>query len=313
MMNVKLNVTDEGDITDFLGVNIEHREDGSIKLSQPHLIDQILKDLRMLGPEVKVKNTPAASTKILSNQMDSPPFDRSFHYRSVIGKLNYLEKCTRPDISYAAHQCARFTENPRQEHGKTVRWLARYLKGTRDEGIILHPSDESELEVYVDADFVGNWKRNEALDRNNARSRHGYIIRYKGCPILWKSQLQGEIALSSTESEYMGISYSLRDAIPIMSTLEEMREKGFPVKDVRGHVRCRVFEDNSGALEMARVHKYRPRTKHINVKYHHFRDHVSDGKITIHPIGTNEQPADMLTKPLNEDALCRHRRFTMGW
>ena len=168
MKDVKLDVTDEGDITDFLGVNIEHRDDGSVKLSQPHLIDQILKDLRMQGPEVKTKSTPAASTKILSKQQDLPPFDRSFHYRSVIGRLNYLEKCTRPDISYAAHQCARFTEDPRQVHGKAVRWIARYLKGTRDEGIIIHPTNESELEVYVDADFVGNWKRSEALDRDNA-------------------------------------------------------------------------------------------------------------------------------------------------
>ena len=111
----------------------------------------------------------------------------------------------------------------------------------------------------------------------------------------------------------MGISYSLRDAIPIMSILEEMKAKGFPIKDTRGIVRCRVFEDNSGALEMARVHKYRPRTKHMNVKYHHFRDHVSNGQITIHPISTDDQPADMLTKPLNDDKLRKHRKFVMKW
>ena len=227
--------------------------------------------------------------------------------------MNYLEKCTRPDIAYAAHQCARFTEDPKREHGKAVRWLGRYLKGTRDKGVIFRPIKDKDLEVYVDADFVGNWTKEEANDRENARSRHGYIVQYNGCPILWKSQLQGEIALSSTESEYMGISYSLRDTIPIMTTLDEMRTKNFPVKCSKGRVRCKLFEDNSGALEMAKVHKYRPRTKHINAKYHHFRDFVTSGQITLHPIDTKSQPADMLTKPLNEISLIRHRMHIMGW
>ena len=313
MRNHKLDITDEGDITDFLGVNIENMKDGTIKLSQPHLVDQILKDLRLDGEDVKIKPTPAASSRTLSRHPTSPKFDGSFHYRSVIGKLNYLEKCTRPDISYAAHQCARFTEDPKLEHGKAVRWLGRYLKGTRDKGIIFRPIKDKDLEVYVDADFVGNWTKEEANDRDNARSRHGYIIQYNGCPILWKSQLQGEIALSSTESEYMGISYSLRDTIPIMATLDEMMNKKFPIRNSKGKVRCRLFEDNSGALEMAKVHKYRPRTKHINAKYHHFRDFVTNGQITLHPIDTGSQPADMLTKPLNENVLKKHRAYVMGW
>ena len=62
-----------------------------------------------------------------------------------------------------------------------------------------------------------------------ARSQHGYIILYSGCPLIWKSQLQTEIALSSTKSEYTGLSYALREAIPRMTLLEELKEDGFPV------------------------------------------------------------------------------------
>ena len=40
----------------------------------------------------------------------------------------------------------------------------------------------------------------------------------------------------------------------------------------------KVFEDNNGALEMANKPKFRPRTKHIGIKYHHFRDRVRCGK-----------------------------------
>ena len=76
------------------------------------------------------------------------------------------------------------------------------------------------------------------------------------------------------ESEYTGISCALRETIPIMELLKEMREYRFVQKYEQPRVYCRVYEDNSGALEMAKVHKYRPRTNHINVKLHHFRDYV---------------------------------------
>ena len=75
------------------------------------------------------------------------------------------------------------------------------------------------------------------------------MIYYAGCPILAKSQLQTEIALSTTESEYTGASYALRDAIPIMEMLKEMSRNGFDVLSTSASMRCRVFEDNSGALE----------------------------------------------------------------
>ena len=313
MEKANLNITDEGNVEDFLGVNIDRRSDGTVKLSQPHLIKQILHDLKMDKQPLKMKDTPAASSKILCKHGDSDRFDNSFHYRSIIGKLNYLEKCTRPDIAYATHQCARFTENPRVEHGQAVRWIARYLKGTINEGIIMTPIKDEDLRSYVDADFSGNWSKDEAGDRDSARSRHGYVIMYHGCPLLWKSQLQTEIALSSTESEYIGLSSGLREVIPIMRTLAEMKEYGIPIGNVNSNVYCRVFEDNSGALEMAKVHKYRPRTKHMNVKYHHFRDYVARGEVTLHAIGTDRQPADMLTKPLNISVLSKHRKFVMGW
>ena len=141
------------------------------------------------------------------------------------------------------------------------------------------------------------------------------IIQYDGCPIIWKSQLQTEIALSTTEAEYMGLSYALREAIPLMNILIEMTKyKVIPHStQSTAKLHCKVFEDNSGALEMATTPKFRPRTKHINVKWHHFRDYVERGQISIHPIDTTNQLADYLTKPVNEDILKHLRKLTMGW
>ena len=156
-----LNITMEGDVKDFLGVDIESHPDGTVTFSQPHLIKKILKALQM-DSKTTPKDTPAASSRILSHGTMSTLFDQSFHYQSVIGMLNYLDSGSRSDIAYATHQCARFAANPKMEHGKAVRWIGRYLIGTQDKGMIFMPDSSQGLEVYVDADFSGNWNQDEA-------------------------------------------------------------------------------------------------------------------------------------------------------
>ncbi len=313
IQQAKLKITVEGDIKDFLGVNIEKRDNGGIKFSQPHLIDKILKETRLDGKKVKKKRTPCASSKILHRHSDSPPMEPIFNYRSVIGMLNYLDKGSRSDIAYTAHQCARFVDDPKKEHADAVKWLARYLKKTRNKGTVYHPDPKRGLEVWTDSDFSGNWNPIETADRDTARSRHGYIIFYMGCPVLWKSQLQSEIALSSTESEYTGLSYALREAIPLMELLKEWKKQGHPVGNSKAQIHGKVFEDNSGAVEMAKIHKYRPRTKHLNCKLHHFRSYVDTKQVSIHQVDTSDMVADYLTKPTPVATLKRLRKRVMGW
>jgi hypothetical protein len=70
------------------------------------------------------------------------------------------------------------------------------------------------------------------------------------------------------------MSQALRDVIPIMNLQQEIREQNFKVVCIKPCVYCKVFEDNARALEATRLPKLRPRTKHINVCYHHFCKHV---------------------------------------
>ena len=206
-----------------------------------------------------------------------------------------------------------FSSDPKEAHGQAVKRIGRYLKGTADKGLILKPGSSDSLDLYVDADFSGNWdKEVAASDPATAQSRHGYVLFYCGMPILWASQLQSIIALSTTEAEYVGMSRALQDTLPIVWILQEMKQLGCPVSSTTAQVHCRVFQDNSGAIEIANNPKYRPRTKHINVRYHFFRSHV--GKhITVHPIATGKQVADTFTKPLSEDLFLRHRLAIQRW
>ncbi len=178
--------------------------------------------------------------------------------------------------------------------------------------MILKPTGTS-FDVYINADFAGNWKQSKADSQDTARSQHGYIILYAGCPILWASQLQTEIALSSTKSEFIGLSTALCATIPIMELVKELKGQGFDMVSTQPIVHCRVFEDNSGALKIAKIPKMRPQTKHINVKFHHFQDYVERREIMLHAINTHNQLADMLTKPLAAPTLAQHCATIMGW
>ena len=313
LAGAKYDIDDMGDVNDYLGINFEVKE-GKIVLSQPHLIDQIVQEVLGDNPTCRAKPIPAPSTKILDRDLNGADFNYNFDYRSIVGKLNYLEKGTRPELAYSVHQCARFCTNPKKSHGDAIINIAKYLKDTRAQGIIVNPDPSKSFEVYADADFSGNWNKHTAhLDSTTAKSRSGYIIMLHGVPLIWHSKLQTQIALSTTEAEYIALSQSLRDTIPIMNLLLEMHNHGFKGDYTRPIIHCKAFEDNSGALELAKTPKMRPRTKHINLVYHHFRFHVLSGAITIHAIDTKSQLADLLTKPLDQNLFQKHRNAILGW
>ncbi len=175
---------------------------------------------------------------------------------------------------YAMHQIAKYLSDPRQLHGEAILYLVRYLKKMHNLGLKFKPDPKKGFECYCGADFSGNWNSEFApVDPSTAKSWSGWIIFYAGCPISWASKLQSQITLSTTEAKYIAMSQELCDIIPIMNLLQEMREQNFKVVCVKPYVYYKVFEANPGALELARLPKLCPRTKHINVCYHHFCEH----------------------------------------
>ena len=99
----------------------------------------------------------------------------------------------------------------------------------------------------------------------------------------------------------------MRDIIPLMELIKEMKDNGISCTGTVPKIHCTLFEDNHGAIKIATIRKYRPRTKHINNMYHHFRYYYEAGNISIKSIGTECQQADMLTKALPLNLLIRHR------
>jgi hypothetical protein len=145
------------------------------------------------------------------------------------------------------------------------------LKDNVNEGITFKPMDHS-FKVWADADFGGLWDKESTEDSPiTAKSWTGYLITYADCPIMWASQLQTEYALSTTEAEYIALSTALHNVIPLIRLVKEIRKMtNIPMHDTSA-IYCTAFEDNAGAIELAKVPKMRPRTKHITPKYHHFQ------------------------------------------
>jgi hypothetical protein len=164
----------------------------------------------------------------------------------------------------------------------------------------------------VDADFVGNWDRvNADVDPSTAKSRTGFVITYGGCPLSWASKLQTDVALSTTEAEYTALSTSLREVIHLMQLVQEANTMGWVTYQGAPIVHCKVFEDNIGALVMAKLPKMRPRTKHLCTRMHHFRERVRDGSISLEHVDTEDQIADMLTKPQPDALFCKQKPILM--
>ena len=102
---------------------------------------------------------------------------------------------------------------------RAVKNLVRYLLDTRDKGIVFYPGFSRGLECFVEADFAGRWKDGDHDSPESVLSRTCYVIMFDGCPITWGSKLQTEIALSTTESEYIALSSAMREVIPFMGLM----------------------------------------------------------------------------------------------
>ena len=87
-----------------------------------------------------------------------------------------------------------------------------------------------------------------------------------------------------------------------MKIMEEINEV-FPLLISKPNFVCKVNEDNQSCIKMATGTKFSSRTKHIALKYHHFRSHVKSRRVDIHYRPTGEQLAYLLTKPLSNESF----------
>ena len=307
----------EGDYAGFLGIDISKSTavDGALELLQTGLIDRVLAALSLDDESTNIRTEPA-DKKSLGKDEDGLARKEHWSYASVIGMLLYLASNSRPDIAFAVNQCARFNHCAKLCHEKAVKRIGRYLKATRDKGLILKPNKEFNLELYADADFAGLWNIENPNDAVSVRSRTGYVITLSGLPVSWSSKLQTEIATSTMMAEYIALSTGMRELLPTINVFNEICDALSIERSDESKV-VRAFEDNEGALNLAtkEMPKVTPSSKHFAVKYHWFRSKLNDPdyNIKILPIDTSVQKADLFTKGLGRIEFQNKRCLLMGW
>jgi hypothetical protein len=315
----------EGEIGDFLGIRIQKLGNEAFNLTQTGLIEKIISITGM--QDCNSISTPT-SKETLGSDRDGEAFNEKWKYSTVVGMLLYLSSNTRPDITFAVHQCARYSHAPKQSHAKAIKRIIRYLQGTKSKGMVFSPSQDFAVNCFVDADFAGLWGTEYDQDPVCVKSRTGYIIMFMGCPLLWASKLQTQIALSTMEAEYIALSTAMRDLIAIREVLKEIRSQVFQLSNplmesptysmaaktfIPVLPSSQVYEDNEACLKFATMPRMSPRTKHIAIPYHFFRQKVTDLEITVLPIDTTNQLADQFTKGLREDDFVKGRKHILGW
>ncbi len=183
----------------YLGVDIKKLPDGTgFTMTQPFLIGRILTTAQIDLTITNERKTPVVYP-LLSHDKSGPERKHDWKYRTLTGMLGYLQQTSRPDISMATHQCARFNANPKLCHERAIKRICKYLLGSRDKGIIFRPDPSKGLKFYADEDFSGGWTTGEVSNPESFLLRTGFIISYSGCPIFWCSKLQSEITLTPAE------------------------------------------------------------------------------------------------------------------
>ena len=287
----KWEVTVLGEPTKIVGIEIT-QTDESIKISQKLYIKSIL-DREGLSGINSVATPLDPNIKLMPNP-DGNEGNRSNSFARLLGELQFLANCTRPDIAFAVNRLASYTANPSLQHFAALKRILRYLSGTTELGITYTKTsinlDNNSFFGFADAAFANH---------DDHKSTSGYVFLASGGAITWKSKKQTTIALSSTDAKYVALSEAAREACWLRNLYEEL---GYPQK-----FPIVIKGDNDGSIAMAKNQQFHSRSKHIAIRWHWVRELVEQELIKIETCRDPQQTADVLTKALPRP---KHRQHT---
>jgi Reverse transcriptase (RNA-dependent DNA polymerase) len=296
----KFEIKTLGEPSLLLGMKFTRNKENQITtLSQAHYIDKIIQRVGLQDTNpVSTPLDPNVNLEIDEAEQDKSGNDREFDhdrasgvYARAIGSLMYAAIGTRPDIAYAVHTMAKFTQS---KHWTAIKRIFRYLKGTRDFHLTyggLEHTYSTELSVYCDADWASSSDR---------KSISGYVFLLGGGAVSWSSKKQATVALSTAEAEYVAATHAAKQILWHRALFDELE---IPQPQPETSI---LFTDNQApAIAISHHPEFHARTKHIDIAHHFLRDLIESGTIETTYIQTRENLADVFTKglprPLHQD------------
>ena len=278
-----------GKLHHFLGMKVvQDQKTGNVWIGQPAYAESVLQKFGM--ESANPVNTPIdPSTKLVKTTEDIDIVDQRL-YQSVVGSLLYLSTGTRPDITYALSNVAKFCANPNKQHWTAIKRIMRYLKGTLHVGLLYSKDGSKDCIGYSDADWAG--------DLDDHKSTSGYMFQICGAAVSWRSK-QTCVALSTAEAEYMALASAAQEVIWMRQLTTDLGNgpTGATV----------ILEDNQSAICMAKNPQFHGRAKHIGI-YHFIREQVNSGTVELKYCPT-EMIADMFTKGLYRDKFVKMQQM----
>src|SRR3954471_19502936 len=267
-----------GELKFFLGLQIRQQQN-DIFISKEKYLKECLKKFGM--QDCKGIKKPMPTNGHLGPDENGKDYDQKL-YRSMIGSLLYL-CASRPDIMLSVCMCARFQAASKESHHQAVKRILRYLAHTPSLGLWYPKGSKLDLVGYLDSDYAG-----DRVDRKSTSGTCHFLGRSLVC---CSSKKQNCVSLSTAEAEYIAAGTSCSQLLWMKQTLKEY---GINMNKVP------LLCDNESAIKISQNPVQHLRTKHIEIRYHFLRDHVLKGDIVISHVKTEDQLADIFTKPLDE-------------
>jgi hypothetical protein len=275
---------DLGQPSIFVGYEITRNTSlGTLHISQPRYLQEVLKTYGMTsydGPGNHPHPIPLSPEAAIPYPAAGQA-PTGLPLAAIVGSLNYLAVCTRPDIAFAVNRLARHSSNPTEEHMVLAKGILKYLAGTPTYGIT-YTHGPRPISGFCDSDHASCM-----LTR---KSTTGWVFTHHGGAIAWRSKLQDSVtALSSTEAEYVAASSAAQEAL----WLDKLRvQAGFQ------HLPINISGDNQAALNAWNQEKLSSRLRHLEVRFFFLKEAAQRGGIVLSWIPTAANAADMLTKAL---------------
>lgn len=285
-MKREFEMTDLGKMKYFLGVEVIQDSEG-IFISQRKYAKEILERFNLQNAN-HVKNPIVPGVK-LTEDGDENRVDSTV-YKQLVGSLMYITT-TRPDLMFVVCLLSRYMSDPREEHMQAAKRVMRYIKGTLGFGVFYKRGLTEDLMVYTDSDYAG--------DIDTRRSTSGYAFLLSGGAVAWASKKQPVVTLSTTEAEFIAAAYCACQCVWMRRILE--------VLGVMQPGCTTIWCDNSSTIKLSKNPVMHGRSKHIDVRFHFLRDLTKDEVVKLVHCGSNDQVADILTKPLKLETYVRLR------
>ncbi|KAH9669936.1 retrovirus-related pol polyprotein from transposon RE1 [Citrus sinensis] len=332
--STKFALKDLGVLSYFLGIEVLYDKD-CIFLSQRKYIRDLLSRVEMINCKDidTLMSTGMKLQKEAQGNLGCYVEDIT-HYRSIVGGMQYLV-LTRPEIAFSVHKLSQYVSAPTLQHLMACKRVLRYLKATQNYGLKFIKDGDLKLTGFTDADWAGDLDDRKSIGAYCICLGHNLI----SCPsykqmerrilqngdflnllitmvpinslkeaeprvgsfltsslfghnlISWSSKKQPVIARSSAESEYRSLASASAEISWLQSLFSELK-----LQCIEKPV---IWCENLSATELAHNPIFHSRTKHIEIDIHYVRNKVLAGELNIQYIPSEEQVADIMTKPLS--------------